>query len=91
MGWWGVLNCAVDHILHEFLHSVSDQIQNLTYKIASQPQTKIISKDEVKGLLSLKFLRPWIPCSKELVDMRSDTKTVVFDDIYCNRLVTQLS
>ncbi len=30
-----------------------------TYKIASPPQTKMTSKDDIKGLVSLKFLRPW--------------------------------
>jgi hypothetical protein len=29
-----------------------------TYKIASPPQTKITSKDDIKGLVSLKFPRP---------------------------------
>jgi hypothetical protein len=38
------------------LHSVSDQIQNL--QIVSKPQTKVTSKDDIKGLVSLKFLRP---------------------------------
>jgi hypothetical protein len=41
------------------LHSVSDQIQNL--QIASPPQTKMTSKDDIKGLVSLKFLRPCSP------------------------------
>jgi hypothetical protein len=31
-----------------------------TYKIASPPLTKMTSKDDIKGLVSLKFLRPWI-------------------------------
>ncbi len=30
-----------------------------TYKIASTPLTKMTSKDDIKGLVSLKFLRPW--------------------------------
>jgi hypothetical protein len=30
-----------------------------TYKIASPPQTKMTSKDDIKGLVSLKFLRLW--------------------------------
>ncbi len=38
------------------LHSVSDQIQNL--HIVSPPQTKVTNKDDIKGLVSLKFLRP---------------------------------
>jgi hypothetical protein len=39
------------------LHSVSDQ---RTYKIASPPQTKMTSKDVIKGFVSLNFIRPWI-------------------------------
>ncbi len=34
-----------------------------TYKIASPLQTKMTSKDDIKGLVSLKFLRPCIPPS----------------------------
>jgi hypothetical protein len=30
-----------------------------TYKIASPPQTKMTSKDDITGLVSIKFLRPW--------------------------------
>ncbi len=30
-----------------------------TYKIATPPQTKMTSKDDIKGFMSLKFLRPW--------------------------------
>jgi hypothetical protein len=41
-------------------NSVSDQIQN---KIASPPLTKMTSKDDIKGLVSLKFLRPWFTVS----------------------------
>jgi hypothetical protein len=56
---WGgrVLNCAVDHILQEFYSLFLTRFR--TYKIASPPQTKITSKDDMKGLVSLKFLRPW--------------------------------
>jgi hypothetical protein len=31
-----------------------------TYKIASPPQTKKTSKDDIKGLVSLKFLHHWV-------------------------------
>ncbi len=31
-----------------------------TYRTASPPQTKKTSKDDIKGLASLKFLRPWL-------------------------------
>ncbi len=53
----GVLNCAVDYILQEFYTLFLTRFR--TYKIASPPQTKMTSKDDIKGLLSLKFLRPW--------------------------------
>jgi hypothetical protein len=36
------------------LHSVSDQIQNLPNCF-----NKMTSEDDIKGLVSLKFLRPW--------------------------------
>ncbi len=60
-GWWGGVE------MYEYcgpysagvLHSVSDQIQNL--QIASPPQTIMTSKDDIKGLVSLKFLRPCFP------------------------------
>ncbi len=35
-------------------------LQNLQYKIVSASQTKMTSKDNIKGLVSLKFLRPWV-------------------------------
>ncbi len=35
-----------------------------TYKIASPPQTKMTSKDDIKGLGSLKFLPPWNKASR---------------------------
>ena len=40
------------------LHSVSDQIQNL--QNCFNTQTKMTSTDDIKGLVSLKFLRPCI-------------------------------
>jgi hypothetical protein len=61
-GWWGVvgvvLNCAVDHILQEFYSLFLTRFR--TYKIASPPKKKITSKYNIKGLVSLKFLRPWL-------------------------------
>ena len=52
---WGggevwVLNCAVDRILQEFYALFLTRFR--TYKIATPPQTKITSKDEIKGLVS---------------------------------------
>jgi hypothetical protein len=39
------------------LHSVSDQIQNLPKCFTTTPN-KMTSEDDIKGLVSLKFLRP---------------------------------
>ncbi len=52
-----MLNCAVDHILHEFYTLFLTRFR--TYKIAKPPQTKKTSKDDIKGYVSLKFLRLW--------------------------------
>ncbi len=52
----GVLKCTVDHILQEFYALFLTRFR--TYKIASPPQTKLTSNDDIKGLVSLKFLRP---------------------------------
>jgi hypothetical protein len=54
----GVLKCTVDHILQELYTLFLTRFR--TYKIASPPQTKMTSKDDIKGLVSLKFLRPWM-------------------------------
>jgi hypothetical protein len=40
------------------LHSVSDQIQNLTNCFTTP--NKMTSEDDIKGLVSVKFLRPWL-------------------------------
>ncbi len=55
-GRWGVLKCTVDHILQEFYTLFLTRFR--TYNIASPPQTKMTSKDDIKGLVSLKFLCP---------------------------------
>ncbi len=53
-----VLNFAVDHILQEFYTLFLTRFR--TYKIASPRQTKMTNKEDgIKGLVSLKFLRPW--------------------------------
>ncbi len=63
VGWGGVeMYCGPYSA--GVLHSVSDRIQIL--KIASPPQTKMTSKDDIKGLVSLKFLRPCSFISKFL-------------------------
>jgi hypothetical protein len=67
-GWggWGVLNCTVDHILQEFYTLFLTRFR--TYKMDSPPQAKMTSKDDIKGLVSLKFLRPWtIPSTQSQV------------------------
>ncbi len=51
----------VDHILQEFYTLFLTRFR--TYKIASPPQTKMTRKDDIKGLVSLKFLHPWIYCT----------------------------
>ncbi len=53
-----MLNCAVDHILQEFYTLFLARFR--TYKIATPPQTKMTSKDDIKGFVSLKFLRLWL-------------------------------
>jgi hypothetical protein len=61
--WWGgggggVLSCVVDHILQEFNTLFTTRFR--TYKIAKPPRTKMTSKDDIKGLVFLKFLCPWL-------------------------------
>ncbi len=58
----GGLNCIVDHILQEFYTLFLTRFR--TYKIASPPQTKMTGKDDIKGLVSLKFLRPCLTVPK---------------------------
>ncbi len=41
------------------LHSVSDQIQNLQNCYGTPTQTKMTSKVDIQGFVSLKFLRLW--------------------------------
>ncbi len=55
-GWWIEVYCRPYSagVLHWFTLT-----RFRTYKIASPPQTKMISKDDITGLVSIKFLRPW--------------------------------
>jgi hypothetical protein len=55
VGVGGVLKCTVDHILQEFYTLFLTRFR--THKIATPPQTKLTSKDDIKGFVSLKFLR----------------------------------
>jgi hypothetical protein len=43
-----MLKCTVDHILQEFYTLFLTRFR--TYKIASQPLTKMTSKDDIKGI-----------------------------------------
>ncbi len=45
VGGGGVLSCVVDHILQEF--NTLFLIRFRTYKIATPPQTKMTSKDDI--------------------------------------------
>jgi hypothetical protein len=54
-GGWGV---------QEFYTLFLNRIR--TYKIASPPETKMTSKDNIQGLVSLKFLRPWLNMEVDL-------------------------
>jgi hypothetical protein len=67
-----VLNCAVDHCLQEFYTLFLTKLR--TYQIASPPHTKMTSKDDIKGLVSLKVPSPMLP----IIDMLQYTfvKTV---------------
>ncbi len=56
VGGGEVLKCTVDHILQESYTLFLTRFR--TYKIASPPLTKLASKDDIKGLVSLKFFRP---------------------------------
>jgi hypothetical protein len=47
-----VLSCVIDHILQE--NNTLFLTRFRTYKIAALPRTKMISKDDIKGLVSLK-------------------------------------
>ncbi len=56
VGWGGVeMHCRPYSA--GVLHSVSDQIQNL--QNCFMTPNKMTSKDNIKGFVSLKFLRPW--------------------------------
>jgi len=54
-GWGDVELCCVDHILQEFYTLFLTRFR--IYKIATPSQTKMTSKDDIKGFVSLKFLR----------------------------------
>jgi hypothetical protein len=51
-----MLKCTLDHILQEFYTPFLTR-RFRTYKIATPSQTKVTSKDDIKGFVSLKFLR----------------------------------
>jgi hypothetical protein len=55
--WGGAMSCVEDHILQKFYTLFLTRFR--TYKIASPPETKMISKDDIQRLVSLEFLRLW--------------------------------
>jgi hypothetical protein len=54
---WGDVEMYCGPYSAGVLHSVADQIQNLQNCFTTP--NKMTSKDDIKGLVSLKFLRPW--------------------------------
>jgi hypothetical protein len=58
----GVLSCTVDHILQEFYTLFLTRYR--TYKIASPPQTKMSSKDDIKGLIGVFKIPSSMHCIK---------------------------
>jgi hypothetical protein len=48
VGGGGVVSCVVDHILQEFNTLFLTRFR--TYKIATPPQTKMTSKDDIWGI-----------------------------------------
>ncbi len=64
-GWrWGDVEMYCGPYSAGVLHSVSDQIQNLQNCFTIP--NKMTSEDDIKGLVSLKFLRPCLLPSKRL-------------------------
>ncbi len=57
VGVGGMLKCTVDHILQEFYTLLLTRFRTLQNCFTIP--NKITSKDDIKGLVSLKFLRPW--------------------------------
>ncbi len=81
MGWgWGVLSCVVDHIVQEFNTLFRTRFK--IYKIDIPPQTKMASKDDNEGLVSLKFLRPCL--------LLYHGRSVLFREEWGDTLTTQI-
>ncbi len=57
LGWGGGVELYCRPYSAGVLHFVLTRFS--TYKSVSPPKTKMTSKDDIKGLVSLKFLRPW--------------------------------
>jgi hypothetical protein len=64
-GWGGGVELYCRPYSAGVLHSVSDQIQNQQYCFTT-PNKKRTSKDDIKGLVSLKFHRPWLKMLTEI-------------------------
>ncbi len=63
------------------LHSVSDQMQNLPNYFTTP--NKMTRENDIKGSVSLKFLRPWIwKCFVALMRKKSDVKCLWYDMIF---------
>jgi hypothetical protein len=79
-----MLNCAVDHILQKFYTLFLTRFR--TYKIASPPRTKMTSWDDIRGLVSLKFLCPWYRPNEYSLDEGRTSSTKMDSSshrIYC--------
>jgi len=53
----GVLKCTLDHILQEFYTLSLTRFR--TYQNCCTTPNKMTSENDIKGLVSLKFLHPW--------------------------------
>jgi len=63
VGGEGVLNSAVDHILQKFYTLFLTRFR--TYKKLLHHPKQMTNEDDIKGLVSLKFLRSWLQWSRE--------------------------
>ncbi len=71
VGEGGMLSCVLDHMLQEFNTLFLTRLRTYTI-LLHHPKQKWPVKTTFRGLVSLKFLRPWIggcfPWSKWLID-----------------------
>jgi hypothetical protein len=89
VGGGGVLNCSVYHIQQEFYTLFLTRFR--TYKIASPPQTKINSKDYIKGLVSLSSFVHGSPCpSKQLPKVYFQTQLNRVNKLYKVKIYSRM-